>query len=353
LPIIRELARRAVVDPAAFRHEVLDCPRLDLEVDEWRELADLAKGKVPDDVHSLILARGGERPIRPPPDRLFTPGVLIPLLDDAGAPDRESAPPLDPLAIPRLSTREIVIATKSGKLRLDLLVLQTLAMDRARSSNEDWSGAVLDFPGTLKEAVLEKAARTESSDECANLLAWLETEGVSRTTLFSLGLGKVRDGHISFSMVAWLSQKLTTRAAWDKHGVATVSTLMAQRAFAELCELYTVAWSEACRGNDEPPRGLLEAIQVSFAEALINLVRASIDQRDEPRALAALSALACLDPPSRVSRSVHELANIPGLSSELIELIGVNERLVRHSNARDASLESLIAAVHALRDAFG
>jgi hypothetical protein len=74
---------------------------------------------------------------------------------------------------------------------------------------------------------------------------------------------------------------------------------------------------------------------------------------DEPRAMAALSALACLDPPSRISRAVHALRRAPGATAEVAALIAVNERLVKHSDARDASLEGVVAALHAIADAFG
>src|SRR6185369_1930929 len=106
------------------------------------------------------------------------------------------------------------------------------------------------------------------------------------------------------------------------------------------------------RGGDDPPRGLLEAIQVAFALALIGMTREALTQGDEPRAMAALSALACLDPPSRVSRAVHELRRASA-SADVADLIAVNERLVKHSDARDASLEGVVAALHAIADAYG
>ncbi len=131
---------------------------------------------------------------------------------------------------------------------------------------------------------------------------------------------------------------------------------MAQKAFPEIGELVTVAWSEASRGSEGPPRGLLEAVQVAFAQALIEIIQAALEAGDERRALSALSALsalACLDPPSRVSRAVHELRRFAGVSAEIADLIAVNERLIKHSNARDASLEGVVAALHAIADAFG
>jgi hypothetical protein len=163
----------------------------------------------------------------------------------------------------------------------------------------------------------------------------------------------MHEGPVSYGLVAWLSRQLATRAAWDSHGLTTLSALMAQKAFPEIGELTTVVWSEASRGDDGPPRGLLEAIQVAFAQALIEIVQAALGAGDERRALAALSALACLDPPSRVSRAVHELGRLPGASAEVTDLIAVNERLIKHSNARDASLEGVVAALHAIADAFG
>jgi len=38
-------------------------------------------------------------------------------------------------------------------------------------------------------------------------------------------------------------------------------------------------------------------------------------------------------------------------SAEIEELIGVNERMVKHGSASEASLEGVVAALHALADA--
>jgi hypothetical protein len=48
---------------------------------------------------------------------------------------------------------------------------------------------------------------------------------------------------------------------------------------------------------------------------------------------------------------VHDLRRYAGVSADIAELIGVNERLVKHSDAGDASLEGVIAALHAIADA--
>jgi hypothetical protein len=56
---------------------------------------------------------------------------------------------------------------------------------------------------------------------------------------------------------------------------------------------------------------------------------------------------------ARISRAVHDLRRNQGVSTGVAELIAVNERLVKHGDARDASLEGVIAALHAVADAFG
>lgn len=351
--VIRTLARRAIADPANFQHEVLDLPRLELDEHEWRELADLVKGKVPASIYSGILAHGGPRPTRPPAEFFFTPRVLAPLTED----DVDIGEILERAAaaggLEALSTRDVVLAKRAGS-PIDEDVLVALAMDRARTSSEDWSLAALDFPVSLIDAVVEKARSTKSHEERANLLGWLESEGVLRATLMAIALAPLEGGQSSFGVVAWLARQLGTRAAWDKYGLETVSALMRERAHAELGELVTIVWSEGCRTANEPPRGLLEAIQVAFALTLIEAIRGDLGGGRNERAMAALSALACLDPPSRVSRAVHDLRRAEGADApEIAELIAVNERLVKHTDARDASLEGVIAALHAIADASG
>ena len=41
------------------------------------------------------------------------------------------------------------------------------------------------------------------------------------------------------------------------------------------------------------------------------------------------------------------------MSSSVISANGESKRLVKHSDARDASLEGVVAALHAIADAFG
>jgi hypothetical protein len=356
--VIQQLARIALEDPAHFQHEVLDVPRLELEDDEWRELADLLRGKVPEAIYARVLDRGGPRPPLPAPTTIFTPGVLdLPgffLDEELGTPDRASPVPHAGRPVNELSTREILAARRAGELTLDDEALAALVRERARSSSEDWSFAVLDFPDALKDTVLEKARASTRGEERANLLGWLEARGVARAALFPIALEPPRGGQVSYAVVCWLSRQLATRAAWDRHGLSTLSALVAQRAYPEIGELVTVAWSEAGRGGHEPPRGLLEAIQVAFALALCGRTQEALAAGDAPQAMASLSALACLDPPSRISRAVHQLgraAAAAGAAGEVAELIAVNERLVKHSDARDASLEGVIAALHAIADA--
>ncbi|MEO7327423.1 MAG: hypothetical protein ABI193_02515 [Minicystis sp.] len=355
-PVIRQLARRAIADPRSFQHEVLDLPRIELASEEWIELASLVRNKVPPAVYDQVVARGGARPERPPAEFFFTPGVLDrnhPLLDDTDGAALDAARTAAAQGLDALPIEDILLARRKGRLDLDDAALTALAMERALASRGDWSAATPDLPPILREAVLEKARRTESGGERANLLNWLSAQSVPRTTLFPIALAAVHEGQVSYGLVGFLAGQLGTRAAWDKHGLQTLSALMAQRAFPEIGELITVAFCDASRDKASPPLRLLEAIQGAFALSLLEIIEEALTARDEGRALCALSALACLDPPSRVSRAVHDLRRIEAVSPEISALIGVNERLVKHSDARDASLEGVIAALHAIADAFG
>ncbi len=350
--VIRHLAGRAIADPSYFQHEVLDLPRIELDDHEWRELADLVRGKVPEALHAGIVARGGARPERPPPSFYFTPGKLDRTgLDPGGDPDATPSDEDVARGASALTLRQIVIARDAGRFAIDDQALSELAMERARGSDEDWSRAT-ELPALLKEAVLARARRTPRSAERANLLAWLEAKEVPRATLFPIALAASDEKHVSYGLVVWLARQLATRAAWDKHGLETMNALMARRAFPEIGEIITQVYGEADTRSAERAKALLEAISVALALALIDLVRASLDVGETAHAAAALSALACLDPPSRVSRPVHELRGVATKNAELVELVALNERLVKHSDARDASLEGVVAALHAIADAF-
>ncbi len=354
-PVIRRLALLAVADPATFAHDVLDVPRLDLDDPEWVELADLLRGKVPANIYQRVLARRRHDPAPRGADFVFTPGVIDGsrfFLDaevDVSAPRAE----VDAGSLGASPMTSILRARREGALVIEDHALLAVAMERARgASTEDWSFAVLDFPAGLRDAILEKARRTRNDAERANLLGWLEAHGEPRAALLQLALAAIDAGEISYGLLCWLTRQLTTRAAWDRHGPPVLSALLGQRAFSEIGELVTVACSEAGRGGADPPRGLLPAIQVAFALALLQLSREALGRGEEGFAMAALSALACLDPPSRVSRVVHELRRAPGVTAAILALLAVNERLVKHSDARDASLEGVIAALHAVADGF-
>ncbi|WP_437637638.1 hypothetical protein [Sorangium sp. So ce854] len=349
-PVIQQLAKLAIRDAAHFQHEVLSEPRLELDEDEWIELADLVRGKVPAGVYERVLARCRREPVQWDSGFVLSPGAYrgpAPLLDGDELDGLDAERP----ALRDMPVAKILAARRAGVLSIDDGALAALAMERARGSDEDWSVDILRFPAALRDAILEKARRTPRANERANLLVWLEAHGVARAALMDIALGSIRAGGDAYAVLSWLARQLTTRAAWDRHGLETFSALMSRRAFSEIGELVTLAWSEAGQGGKEISRGFREAIQVAFALVLLGMAREALLSGRQAGAMAALSALACLDPPSRVSRAVHELRRVPGASPDVAELIAVNERLVKHSDARDASLEGFVAALHAIADA--
>lgn len=358
--VIAEIGRRAVADPVTFRHEILDAPRLDFEEAEWRELADVLRGKIPDDVLAIVLERGGPRPKRRVDEPLFSPRMIARESVEFEPADLDDGVRVDEEAAAHLSLAKVIAKKRAGMLDVPDDKLRAVALEKARSTDEDWSVLAADFPPAWQDVVLEKARRTPRAAERANLLSWLERYEAPRAALFPIALRSLErdEAGPSFGVTAWLARQLSTRSAWDKHGLETISALLDQRALAELGELITMVVGDArtrsgaASGADGKPHSekIVEAVHGAFAEALVAEAKSALVKRDRTRARAALSALVCLDPPSRVSRAVHELERIDGNDEELGELVAVNVRLVKHGDARGATLEGVVAALHALSD---
>ncbi|MCC6552891.1 MAG: hypothetical protein IT372_07705 [Polyangiaceae bacterium] len=322
--VMQQIARLAVLDPGRFLHEILGAPRLELGEHEWTELEDLLRGKLPDDVWQRLRERG-RRPA-PAPE----PAPIAPIAPDAPAP--VDAGEIDLLA--------------------DLI-------DGDPGFLDDMPDPGAGAPGADQsiEAVAERARATGDLDERAGLIEWLEQRGAPRRILLELALDTLRApalpprilGHLGRGL---LPRQLSTRAAWEAHGEAVLRALLDRRAFSEIGELVTITWTEATHARDRQ-RGLLAAVQLALASTLLDVTRAAVERGEDAVAMGALSALLCLDPPSRLSGAVRALRHLPGLRAEALELVALNERLVKHGRGRDASLEDVIAAVHALADALG
>jgi hypothetical protein len=323
--VLGAIAQAAVDDPGRFKHEILGAPRLDMDDDEWTELRDLLRGKVPEDVWRLLERgrRGDERPADAAP--LAAEAALRPASD--------------------ASTTEGLEDLLDG---LD---------DGVPMAEAVAAGGAAPPPEPRYDEVLERARATSSHEERATLLGWLEEHGAPRKALMELTLQTLRSPGAPQSVLdwmarSWLARQLATRAAWERHGEDVLRALFERRAWTEMSDFIALAWTEAARA-DEAPRGYLGAVQLAFGSVLVGAVRIAIEEGREADAMAALSALLCLDPPSRLSASLHALRKLPGLGGEALELCALNERLVKHGRGRDASLEDVIAAVHALADALG
>src|SRR6185437_14150075 len=125
-----------------FQHEVLDLPKIEMHDHEWTELASLVKGRVPEALFAGILARGGERPVRPLPEGFFTPGVLDRRLLPLDEEDAEAVGEAIRLrGIDAVPIRDLLKARRSGKLDIGEAMLLSVALARAGSTTEDWSAA--------------------------------------------------------------------------------------------------------------------------------------------------------------------------------------------------------------------
>jgi len=313
--VLRALARIALEEPSQFEHEVLDAPRFSLHDEEWIELADLTRGKIPPRIFERITAR---RVRAEPPKE--TERATLPSDDVDLAGFLESSIAEIPPAGPGLAT----------------------PIDASLAP----------------EAIVERARHAWSAEERVLLLEWAAAHGVPRKPLVEIAVAAVRAGEIDPRHRAFLAAQVGTRAAWDAHGQDVVLAFLDRSAYSSLSEICALVWSAArgapavrgVPGRDEP-QGLLSAMSAAFAAALVHVARESLVASLPARAMAALSALACLAPPPRLSRSIHDLLRAPGVADEVLALVELNVRLVKHSSARDASFESIVAAIHCLADA--
>jgi hypothetical protein len=219
-----------------------------------------------------------------------------------------------------------------------------------------------DDPGTQREAVLALAEEARDGGILADLLGWLEQHDTPRKQLLEVAGRALRRGVLGNDLLAWVASRLATRSSWEQHGVGILSALLSRGACSELAELFAQSWSAAGEGDrrapergegaglpgKETPAGFREAVHGAFALALLRQARAEAEAGQEDAALRALSALACLDPPSRLNPVLHDLARSGAASGAVRELIELNAGLVKHGSGREATLQGVIAAVHVL-----
>lgn len=307
--VLRELARLAIDEPTTFKHEVLLAPRFSLADEEWLELADLTRGKVPEALFERILAR---------------------------SPETHSAPPNDVSA----STVNDLAAFLDSELgEFDLA--------QGPSLPEGFTDASL-----AVEDMLERARHAWSAEERAVLLEWLSSKGLPRKRLMDIALTALRAGEQDPRLRSWLAGQLKNRAGWEAHGSDVALAMLDRNAFAGLSSLVTLVWSDSPAARvTEQRKGLLDAMIMALGIAMVHLVREALVAKQSARAMVFLSALACLDLPTRLSRSIHDLLRCPDIEGEVQTLIEMNVRLVKHKKGRHPSFEDIIAAIHCLADA--
>lgn len=309
--VIRELARMAREEPAVFEHELLNAPRFALAEEEWIELADLTRGKVPPHVFERILARG----VRATPNTTSSKDIST-TEEDFAAFLESALSDMEPAPSPALPQGFVDASMATA-------------------------------------AILERARNAWSAEERVVLLEWLTAQGVPRKPLMDIAATALRAGEHDVRLRAWIASQLGTRAGWEYHGVDIVLAMLDRHAFAELSELMALVWSGMPGADhvEDQRRGLLDSMMTALALGFVHVIREALSASLPERAMVFLSALACLDLPTRISRSIHDLLRAPGATGEVRALIELNVRLVKHKKGRSASFEDIAAAIHCLADA--
>ncbi|MFO0546836.1 MAG: hypothetical protein U0271_00545 [Polyangiaceae bacterium] len=352
--VLRELARRAIDDPSSFRHEVLDAPKLDIPEHEWKTLADLVRGRVPDAVFAIVLERGGPRPKRPPPTNLFTPKSYD-SIDAASELDDDDGTAIDLDAARALPLEDVLAKLRTKKLDATEASLRSFLVERAQRDAEDWSRLAPDLPGCARDAVLIKLTASVRPDERVHLLMWLERFDMPRAELLRLAFDEPRPIPASLGLVGWLAEKLSTPRAWREHGAAVLRALLDRRAFGELGDVVALVSSDSERAHRS---AVVSEIHAAMGEVLAAIAVEATELTDRPRALAALAALSSLgvsssvEPQSTVAGSLAKLAKSNFMDdAPFAELVRSTHRAPSPVLDANALCEAIVASIHAFADA--
>lgn len=364
--VMQQLAKLALRDPARFRHEVLDAPKVSFQDAEWSELTSLLRGKIDAETWQRIESRG-PRPAAPEPSPARAPsgeGAGFDLSAELFGSGEGESPLGGSSEGGDLGSLLGDFGDGGGDGGLDL-GLDDDASSGAKGPLEalppedtDWSPSVSRLQPSFRDAVLDKARKTPRGDERAVLLEWLEHQGTPRAALVGVAAGAIRDGReISASVLAFLAKRLSDPSAWQVEGVELLGALIERRAFSELSDLVTFTANEASSsspgGAGAAPPALIGAMQGAFARALLAAARGSVESSRPERAAAALASLACLDLHADTVSALKELRGSVGEGADphVLALLALNERRAQKGGEHASSLEGVIASIHAFADA--
>ena len=326
-PLLERLAQQAIDEPKSFENDILRLPSTTLGRQDWQWLADKTEGRIEAHLQAELAQRAAEES---PREAAAEPASVQ---QHNGDDDAHEDFDLSSL----LNDAEL-----AG------------SWEELAEPPELWR-QLLSEPAN--ESLVEQFTQL-SGDEQAALLSWLQSEGMSRDALMALAMQAFTDRTPTSTLLHWLTGQLNTRAAWEKQGAEVLSALLDKHAWSELQELFALCWSSEghAQGQATPTErrtSLEKAIHEAFAVTLLTASELAIQRDEQAQAAALLSALACLDPPSRVSRYLRKVRHIARdrMGSEVASLLSVNERLIKHGSGRDASLEGAVAAVGVLADA--
>lgn len=388
-PIFDELARRAQMDPQRFRYELLDPLRASMSEREWVELADHLSGQVPPDLWECVLRRSHADSSSPPlsqhnifiensdkiadlsalgffddDDDLLSnlngasPGADAALLQALKAAESTQSGPVSQRRATlanvkdQLTMSQLCELHKSAPQFLSEGTLQTIAMERAKRPDQDWSPHIAAFPPVLRGAVLERLRQTRNSPERIMLLEWLEKTGTARKDALRIALSSLRSPNVPQPLIAWFARQLQSHNAWKTAGKTLLGIFIQQRAFSEMIELATISFNttpgeQGAPANSHP---LVESVAGAYISAFLTAARVALESGQAQTALAALSALLCLDLQPKLVRPLRALRRSTPLPDALA-LLKYAERKAQGSPPQTPSLESIVAAVHAFSDA--
>ncbi|MCA9626518.1 MAG: hypothetical protein KC766_02575, partial [Myxococcales bacterium] len=221
---------------------------------------------------------------------------------------------------------------------------QEVATEALRDDRDDW-GHIDRLPEYLQPVMEAKAVRAGSADLAAALLDRLEALGVPRRHVLCLVLERLQTLGSRAIAADWLAAKLDTKSLWAEPGTEIVLHLLRHGEPSDATLVAKMCLSAALRTRDAD---LCRTMHATIGTCLVTIAETSLANDNLALARDALTGLAHLNAPPRLRARVRALRKLAP-PEEIVELIEVNEALLRRSGGQDtASVDALCDALTVL-----
>jgi len=234
-----------------------------------------------------------------------------------------------------------------------------IALERAEQEGESWtlySGGEIpvdQLPVYLRPAVERRVRAIKGEHEIIGLLRWLEAQGEKLDALMALFVDWLARGEMGYVSVSWLKPILSNRTRWDNYGPPILGALLERGQRGLIVELAEKCIPPEPSTAEEKTRRqhLIAATHEALGRVFLEQAKKALEAADPRKAIPPLHALTALHPRTALIKKVHALRYAPGADGDVLELLELNEQLLKHDTTNEARVLDLQMALSLFQDA--